>query len=60
MEYVCTGRVLMAAINPTMAELSTPPDRKAPSGTSDIICRSTASMSKSASNASVAASGVIC
>jgi hypothetical protein len=49
----------MAAINPTMAELSTPPDRKAPSGTSDIICRSTASI-KSASNASVAASGVIC
>jgi hypothetical protein len=47
------------AINPTMAELSTPPDRKAPSGTSDIICRSTASIS-SVSNASVAASGVIC
>jgi hypothetical protein len=40
----------------TMAELSTPPDRKAPSGTSDIICRSTASSSR-ASNASTAASG---
>ena len=34
MVQVCTARGLASAISATTAELSTPPDRKAPSGTS--------------------------
>ena len=42
----------------TTAALSTPPDRKAPYGTSDIICRSTASSKRSASWAASSSSPV--
>jgi hypothetical protein len=46
---VAGGSAERRAIAATTAAESTPPDRKAPYGTSDIICRSTASAKRSAS-----------
>ncbi len=46
MENVFTGRADCACINATTVDESMPPDRKAPSGTSAIICAPTASFSK--------------
>ena len=58
---VCTGRSLCACINATMAELSTPPDRNAPRGTSEIICLCAAlpSTSPSAATASPSSSTLV-
>ena len=42
MVKVFTGRDDCACISPTMVDESIPPDRKAPSGTSAIICWRTA------------------
>jgi hypothetical protein len=53
MEKLRTGRDAFACISATTVEESTPPDRKAPSGTSATMRRRTASLSKD-SSASVA------
>src|SRR5215217_8136061 len=61
MENVFTGRSLWACINATTVDESTPPERKAPRGTSATIRSRTASRSKvsrcSAASASVSVKG---
>ena len=56
MVKVLTERVLCACISATMVELSIPPDRNAPSGTSATICRRTASRSVESSDCASASS----
>ena len=55
MEQVFTGSLDNPAIMATTAEESTPPDRKAPSGTSEISRISTASRRRSRSSCSASA-----
>ena len=56
---VLTGRLLCACINATTNDESMPPDKKAPSGTSAVICRPTASRSRTSRPSTAAVSPMI-